>query len=148
MSVFEYIRYHVSRFFGRFFFFAKNIKPRQIGVFEVKHSSWYMLVLGIVIVLLLMVGIVSLTTPHASVIITPQTSIQNAVKNVVFVPEDELGDPTQVSLRKDIFAFELKKSFRVNTYDPSSLQKARGSVKILNGSTESFRIRPQTRLTA
>lgn len=107
-----------------------------------------MLILGIIIVLLLMVGIVSLTSPHASVIITPQASIQNAVKNVVFVPEDELGDPTQISLRKDIFPFELKKSFRVNAYDPTSLQKSRGSIKILNGSTESLRIRPQTRLTA
>lgn len=107
-----------------------------------------MLILGIIIVLLLMVGIVSLTSPHASVIITPQASIQNAVKNVVFVPEDELGDPEQISLRKDIFPFELKKSFRVNAYDPTSLQKSRGSIKILNGSTESLRIRPQTRLTA
>ena len=107
-----------------------------------------MLILGIIIVLLLMVGIVSLTSPHASVIITPQASIQNAVKNVVFVPEDELGDSTQISLRKDIFPFELKKSFRVNAYDPTSLQKSRGSIKILNGSTESLRILPQTRLTA
>lgn len=90
-----------------------------------KHSSWYMLILGIIIVLLLMIGIVSLTSPHASVIITPQTSIQNAVKNVVFVPEDALGDTNQIPLHKDTFSFELKKSFRVNTYDPTSLQKSR-----------------------
>ncbi len=148
LSVFEYVRYHVARFLSRFFFITKNLKPRKIGVFEVKHSSWYMLILGIIIVLLLMIGIVSLTSPHASVIITPQTSIQNAVKNVVFVPEDALGDTNQIPLHKDTFSFELKKSFRVNTYDPTSLQKSRWSIKILNWSTESFRLRPQTRLVA
>ena len=83
-----------------------------------------MLILGIITVLLLMIGIISLTTPHASVIIRPQTSIQNAIKNVVFVPQDELGSPEQIPLQKDIFPFVIKKTYRVNTFDPLSLRRA------------------------
>ncbi|MCB9807318.1 hypothetical protein H6768_05595 [Candidatus Peribacteria bacterium] len=66
---------------------TKKIQPRT-DIFSVKHSSWYMLVIGIIVVLLLMIGIISLTTPHAVIIITPQASIQNAVRNVTFVLEE------------------------------------------------------------
>lgn len=95
-----------------------------------------------------MIGIVSLTSPHASVIITPQTSIQNAIKNVVFVPQDQLGAPDQIPLQKDIFSFELKKTYSINTFDTTSLSRARGKVQILNAGLEALRLRPQTRLTS
>lgn len=95
-----------------------------------------------------MIGIVSLTSPHASLIITPQTSIQNAIKNVVFVPQDQMGAPDQIPLQKDIFSFELKKTYSVNTFDTTSLSRARGKVRILNAGLEDLRLRPQTRLTA
>lgn len=95
-----------------------------------------------------MIGIVSLTSPHASLIITPQTSIQNAIKNVVFVPQDQMGAPDQIPLQKDIFSFELKKTYSVNTFDTTSLSRARGKVRILNAGIENLRLRPQTRLTA
>ncbi len=89
LSIFEYTKFHILRFFYRFYGYTKNLKPNR-EIFAVKHSSWYVLVLGIIIVLLLMIGIVTLTNPHASIIITPQTSIQNAIKNVVFSLPDEL----------------------------------------------------------
>lgn len=103
---------------------GKKIQPRA-DIFSVKHSSWYMLVIGIIIVLLLMVGIVSLTTPHAAIIITPQASVQNAVRNVTFVLEEGMEDPLQIPVRKAIFPFELKKTYNINTYDATTLARAR-----------------------
>ncbi len=105
-----------------------------------------MLVIGIIVILLLMIGIVSLTTPHATIVITPQTSIQNAVRNVTFVPEDAMSDILQIPVRKDIFPFELKKTYNVNAYDPSSLQRARGVIKVTNSGLEALSIKPQTRV--
>lgn len=124
LSSLDYVRFHSIRFISRLFSFTKKIRPRS-DIFSVKHSSWYMLVIGIIVILLLMIGIVSLTTPHATIIITPQTSIQNAVRNVTFVPEDGMSDVLQIPVRKDIFPFELKKTYNVNAYDPASLQRAR-----------------------
>jgi hypothetical protein len=105
-----------------------------------------MLLIGIIVILLLMVGIVSLTTPHAAIVITPQTSIQNAVRNVTFVLEDAMSDPLQIPVRRDIFPFELKKTYNVNAYDPTSLQRARGSIKVTNSGLDSLNIKPQTRV--
>ena len=147
LNTLEYLRFHVSRFFGRFYFFARGLKPKS-GVFEVKHSSWYMLVLGIVVVLFLLVGIVSLTTPHASIMITPQMSIQNAMKNVVFVPEESLSDPAQIPLKKDTFPFSESKVYTINSFDPASLKRAEGTLKITNSWTDSLRIKAQTRLVS
>lgn len=45
LSVPEYLRYHILRFFGRFFGYAKTIKSTRIALFEVRHSSWYVLIL-------------------------------------------------------------------------------------------------------
>jgi len=84
-----------------------------------------MLVIGIIIILLLMVGIVSLTTPHAVIIITPQAGLQNAVKNVTFVLEDSMSNTQQIPVRKFIFPFELKKTYNVNSYDMTTLARAR-----------------------
>lgn len=105
-----------------------------------------MLVIGIIVVLLLMVGIVSLTTPHAVIVITPQASIQNAVRNVTFIPEEEMSDTLQIPVRRDIFPFELKKTYNINAYDPSSLQRARGIIKVTNAGLEPLSIKPQTRV--
>lgn len=145
LSMFDYIRFHSIRFISRIFSLTKKFQPRT-DVFSVKHSSWYMLVIGIVVILLLMVGIVSLTTPHAAIIITPQASIQNAVRNVTFVLESDMNDPLQIPVRKTILPFELKKTYNVNTYDPTTLARARGTIKIINSGPESFKIKPQTRV--
>lgn len=145
LSSLDYIRFHSLRFLTRLFSFTKKFQPRA-DIFSVKHSSWYMLVIGIIVILLLMVGIVSLTTPHAVIVITPQASIQNAVRNVTFVPEDAMNSALQIPIRRDILPFELKKTYNVNAYDPSSLQRARGVVKVMNSGLEPLSIKPQTRL--
>lgn len=145
LSSLDYIRFHSLRFLTRIFSFTKKLQPRT-DIFSVQHSSWYMLVIGIIVVLLLMVGIVSLTTPHAVIVITPQASIQNAVRNVTFIPEDEMSDTLQIPVRRDIFPFELKKTYNINAYDPSSLQRARGIIKVTNAGLEPLSIKPQTRV--
>lgn len=145
LSSLDYIRFHVMRFFTRFFSFTKKLQPKT-DIFSVQHSSWYMLLIGIIVILLLMIGIVSLTTPHATIIITPQASIQNAIRNITFVPEEEMSDTLQIPVRRDIIPFELKKTYNVNAYDPASLQRARGTIKIVNTSTESLNLKAQTRV--
>jgi hypothetical protein len=145
LSSLDYIRFHIVRFLTRIFSFTRKLQPNT-DIFSVKHSSWYMLVIGIIVILLLMVGIVSLTTPHAAIIITPQASIQNAVRNVTFVPEDAMSDTLQIPVRRDIFPFELKKTYNINAYDPSSLQRARGIIKVTNSGIERLNIKPQTRV--
>lgn len=55
VSIPDYIRFHSSKFFSRFFGYIKYFKPKQPDIFEVKHSSWYVLMLGIVTILLLMI---------------------------------------------------------------------------------------------
>lgn len=107
-----------------------------------------MLVLGIVVILLIMVGIVSLTTPHATIVITPQINIQNAAKNVTFVPEDEVVDVNQVPIRQHIFSYSLEKKYAVNSYDQSSLKRAHGTIKIINSGIEPLNLRAQTQLVA
>jgi uncharacterized membrane protein HdeD (DUF308 family) len=52
---------------------------KKLDIFTVRHSSWYVLFLGIVVVLLLIIGIVSLTSPHATIMISPQVTLQNAI---------------------------------------------------------------------
>lgn len=145
LSVLDYVRFHSIRSISRVITFSKKFQP-QTDVFSVKHSSWYMLLIGIIIILLLMVGIVSLTTPHATIIITPQASMQNAVRNVTFVLEEGMNDPLQIPVKKMILPFELKKTYNVNTYDPTTIARARWSIKIVNSGLESFKIKPQTRV--
>jgi hypothetical protein len=84
-----------------------------------------MLVLGIIILLLIMIGIVSLTTPHATIVITPQINIQNSAKNITFIPEDAITDIAQVPIRQHIFVYNLEKKYNVNSYDENSLERAR-----------------------
>lgn len=145
LSVLDYIRFHTFRFISSIIFSTKKLKPRS-DVFSVKHSSWYMLIISIVIVLLLMVGIVSLSSPHATIIITPQTSIQNAMRNVSFVLEKNMDDPLQIPVKKTVFSYDFKKTYNVNSYDPSSIRRSRGTIKIINSSPESLQIKPQTRV--
>ncbi len=141
----DYIRFHIVRFFTRILWMTKKFRPHK-DIFSVKHSSWYMLVIGIIVVLLLMIGIVSLTTPHATIVITPQASIQNAVRNVSFVLEEAMSDTLQVPVRRTIIPFELKKTYSVNTYDLGSLQRARWIIKVTNSGLETISIKPQTRV--
>lgn len=145
LSVLDYIRFHFIRFIARFITLTKKFQPRA-DVFSVKHSSWYMLIIGIVVVLLLMVGIVSLSTPQAIIMITPQASVQNAVRNVTFVLEDEMTDPLQIPVKKTILPFELKKTYNVSTYDPTTLSRARGTIRVTNSGLQSLKIKPQTRV--
>jgi hypothetical protein len=145
LSSFDYIRFHALRFLTRLFSVTKKFKPRT-DIFSVQHSSWYMLLIGIIVILLLMIGIVSLTTPHAAIVITPQASIQNAVRNVTFIPEESMSDTLQIPVRRDIFPFELKKTYNINAYDPASLQRARGIIKVTNTGLEPLNIKPNTRL--
>lgn len=106
-----------------------------------------MLVLGIVVILLLMVGIISLTSPHATITITPQTSIQNAMKNVTFLPEDESqSEMPFIPVRKVIYPFELEKTYNINTYDPATTKRAIGMIKVRNNTAEKLNFRPQTRV--
>lgn len=147
LSAFDYVRFHIVRFISRIVWLGKKIQPRS-DIFSVKHSSWYMLVIGIIIVLLLMVGIVSLTTPHAAIIITPQASVQNAVRNVTFVLEEGMEDAQQIPVRKAIFPFELKKTYNINTYDSTTLARARWIIKIVNSGLEELKLKPQTRVSS
>lgn len=145
LSVLDYIRFHIIRFITHFISLSKKFQPRA-DVFSVKHSSWYMLIIGIVVILLLMVGIVSLSTPQAAIIITPQASVQNAVRNVTFVLEEAMNDPLQIPVKKTILPFELKKTYNVSTYDPTTLSRARGTIRVTNSGLQSLKIKPQTRV--
>ena len=145
LSMFDYIRFHIIRFITQFITLTKKFQPRT-DVFSVKHSSWYMLIIGIVVVLLLMVGIVSLTTPQAIIVITPQTSVQNAVRNVTFVLEENMNNPQQIPVKKIVLPFALKKTYNVSTYDPTTLSRARGSIRVINSGLQSLKIKPQTRV--
>lgn len=145
LSVLDYIRFHIIRFITHFISLSKKFQPRA-DVFSVKHSSWYMLIIGIVVILLLMVGIVSLSTPQAAIIITPQASVQNAVRNVTFVLEEGMNDPLQIPVKKSVLPFELKKTYNVSTYDPTTLSRARGTIRVTNSGLQSLKIKPQTRV--
>jgi hypothetical protein len=148
IGIYQYMHFHITRFLHKFFYFVLQLKPRNIWIFEIKHSSWYVLILGIIIILLLMVGIISLTSPHASIIITPQTNIQNAMKNIVFVSQNQLQWPIeQIPLQKDIFTFDFKKTYTINTFDPKTLARAQWIVRIQNFTKEKLRFLPQTRLS-
>lgn len=111
-----------------------------------RHSSWYVLVLGIVVVLLLIIGIVSLTSPHATIMINPQITLQNAIGNIVFMSEDAITADTQVPLRKQILPFEAQKKYTVSTYDTTKVHRASGKISITNTRSESLRLKPQTRV--
>jgi ABC-type transport system involved in multi-copper enzyme maturation permease subunit len=117
-----------------------------MDIFTVRHSSWYVLVLGIVVVLLLIIGIVSLTSPHATIIISPQVTLQNAIGNIVFMSEDAITADTQVPLHKQILPFEIQKKYTVATYDTTKVHRASGKIKIINTRAESLRLKPQTRV--
>lgn len=94
-----------------------------------------------------MIGIVSLTTPHAVVTITPQINIQNAIHNFTFVEEENsTGAPFEIPVRRDILSTKLEKTYNVNTYDPASLQLARGVITIKNYSNQTLNIKPQSRV--
>lgn len=148
ITTLEYVQFHIRRFFHRLGFQAKEFIPKRVDIFTVKHSSWYMLVLGIIVILLIMIGIVSLTTPHATIVITPQINIQNAAKNVTFIPEDEVVEVSQIPIRQHIFSYSLEKKYAVNSYDQTSLKRAHWTIKIINSGIEPLNLRAQTQLVA
>jgi ABC-type transport system involved in multi-copper enzyme maturation permease subunit len=135
------------RYFGKSISWLKENTPRKkLDLFTVRHSSWYVLVLGIVVTLLLIIGIVSLTSPHAMIMIHPQITLQNAIGNIVFMSEDAITADTQVPLRKQIFPFEAQKKYIVSTYDMTKLKRASGKISIINTRSESLRLKPETRV--
>ncbi len=135
------------RFFGKGISWIKENTPKKkIDIFTVRHSSWYVLVLGIVVVLLLIIGIVSLTSPHATIMISPQVTLQNAIGNIVFMSEDSITSDTQVPLRKQILPFEAQKKYTVSTYDTTKVHRASGRVSITNTRSEPLKLKPQTRV--
>lgn len=147
LSPLEYVRFHIMRFLSPIFsFWRKKIQFRK-DIFVVHHSSWYALVLWIIVISLLIVWIISLTTPHAVLEITPQVNVQNAIRNVTFTIEDAMSESWQIPVRKDIFSFELSKTYNVNSYDPSSLERARGTIKVTNTGLKALKIKPHTRVS-
>lgn len=144
LSWIDYVTYHVSRFFSRFFLVSKKFTPHYER-FSMKHSSWYILIVWIVMILLVSIGIISLTRPYASVVITPQSSIWKSMRNITFYPEDEAGEENGVAVRRNILDYEFSKMYTVNNYDPLSLQRARGVIKIKNFGSEVLKLKPQTR---
>lgn len=135
------------RFLTRSLSWIKEKTPKKKpDIFTVRHSSWYVLMLGIVVVLLLIIGIVSLTSPHATIMISPQITLQNAIGNIVFMSEDALSADTQVPLRKQIFPFEIQKKYTVSTYDATKVHRAAGKISITNTRSEPLRLKPQTRV--
>lgn len=135
------------RFFGRSIaWFKENTPKKKLDIFTVRHSSWYVLVLGIVVVLLLIIGIVSLTSPHATIMISPQITLQNAIGNIVLMSEDAITADTQVPLRKQILPFETQKRYVVSTYDTTKVHRASGKISITNTRSEILRLKPQTRV--
>lgn len=143
----EYVRFVIMRFLTRSLSWIKEKTPKKKpDIFTVRHSSWYVLMLGIVVVLLLIIGIVSLTSPHATIMISPQITLQNAIGNIVFMSEDALSADTQVPLRKQIFPFEIQKKYTVSTYDATKVHRAAGKISITNTRSEPLRLKPQTRV--
>lgn len=141
------MRFSILRSFGRSMSWLKENTPRKkLDIFTVRHSSWYVLVLGIIVVLLLIIGIVSLTSPHATIIINPQITLQNAIGNIVFMSEDAINADTQVPLRKQILPFETQKKYIVSTYDTTKVRRASGKISITNTRSETLRLKPQTRV--
>jgi len=141
------VRFSILRYFGKGISWIKENTPKKkIDIFTVRHSSWYVLVLGIIVVLLLIIGIVSLTSPHATIIISPQVTLQNAIGNIVFMSEDSITADTQVPLRKQILPFETEKKYTVSTYDTTKVHRASGKISITNTRSESLRLKPQTRV--
>ncbi len=80
--------------------------------------------LGIIVVLLLIIGIVSLTSPHATIIINPQVTLQNAIGNIVFMSQEAVSSDTQIPLRKEIIPFETEKKYMIATYDTTKVHRA------------------------
>lgn len=147
LGVMEYIRFSVIRYLSRIMSWMKDKKPKKkLDIFTVKHSSWYALILGIIVILLLIIGIVSLTSPHATIMITPQISLQNAIWNVVFMSEEMISADTQVPLKKEIFTFETQKKYTVATYDSTKIRRASGKIKIINNRPEALKLKPETRV--
>jgi len=141
------MRFSISRFFGKSLaWFKENTPKRKLNLFTVRHSSWYALMLGIIMILLLIIGIVSLTSPHATIMIRPQVTLQNAIGNIVFMSEDAITADTQVPLRKQILPFETQKKYTVSTYDTTKVRRSSGKISILNTRAESLRLKPQTRV--
>lgn len=97
-------------------------------------------------ILLLIIGIVSLTSPRATIIISPQITLQNAIGNIVFMSEDAITSDTQVPLRKQILPFEAQKKYVVSTYDTTKVKRASGKISILNTRSEPLRLKPETRV--
>ena len=147
ITTFEYVRFHISRFFSKFSVIFRGISAKPYDVFFVKHSSWYMMVLGIFIVLLLIFGVVTLTSPHATIIITPQINIQNAIRNVEFVLEENLWEWPRVPLRKDTFPFQLQKTYPINTVNEELARKSYWTIQIQSRNPEKITLKAQTRIT-
>lgn len=148
VTTLDYIRYVLQKFIRKSTYSVKSLSPERTDIFTIKHSSWYMLVLGITIALLLMVGIVSLTSTQATLIITPQINIHNATKNVTFVLQENITDPvTQVPLKKHTFTFNSIKKYPVKSFDPTSLKRASGTIRIINSSTQDLNLLAQTRVS-
>lgn len=141
------MRFSFLRLIHKGIVWLKDKTPkRKLDLFTVRHSSWYVLFLGIIVVLLLIIGIVSLTSPHATIIINPQITLQNAIGNIVFMSQDAISADTQVPLRKQIIPFETQKKYMVATYDTTKVHRASGTIKILNARPEPLRLKPQTRV--
>jgi hypothetical protein len=94
----------------------------------------------------MIIGIVSLTSPHATIIISPQITLQNAIGNIVFMSEDAITSDTQVPLRKQIVPFETQKKYIVSTYDITKVHRASGKISIINTLSEPLRLKPETRV--
>lgn len=143
----DYVRFHAMRWWQKIFQKAQQALPeKKMDIFSVKHSSWYILVLWIVLILLLITSIISLTSPHATIEITPQATITDAVKNIVFVTEEAVSSDSEVPLRKKIFSYEASKTFSITTFNPLSLKRAQGKVSLYNGGTSPINLKPKTRL--
>lgn len=67
------------------------------------------------------------------------------MRNITFYPEDEAGEENGVAVRRNILDYEFSKMYTVNNYDPLSLQRARGVIKIKNFGSEVLKLKPQTR---
>ncbi len=67
------------------------------------------------------------------------------MRNITFYPEDEASEENGVAVRRNILDYEFSKTYTVNNYDPLSLQRARGVIKIKNFGFEVLKLKPQTR---
>ncbi len=147
-TMWEYFLYELKRW-GHYIQFLFTRKKEKIPLYKVKNISpnFFLIVVWLIMSLSLLLFIFYFTVSKTYIYVTPQISVKPISANIIFSQNTGtlLQPKNTIPVRKITLPVVHTMRFTLDTIDPNSATKARGTVTLYNELAADQALKPNTR---